>query len=40
MLAPGELERLVEGTGWRVARILDSDSPRYEIVLERARGLM
>jgi hypothetical protein len=40
MLAPGELERLVEGTGWRVARILDSDSPRYGIVLERARGLM
>jgi SAM-dependent methyltransferase len=36
MVAPGELEQLVEGTGWRVARLLDDGSPRYGIVLERA----
>jgi SAM-dependent methyltransferase len=35
MLAPDEVERVVEGSGWRVARIIDDGSPRYGIVLER-----
>jgi SAM-dependent methyltransferase len=35
MLAPDEVERLVEGSRWRVARILDDGSPRYGIVLEK-----
>jgi SAM-dependent methyltransferase len=35
MLAPAEMERLVAGTGWRVARIIDDGSPRYGAVLEK-----
>jgi SAM-dependent methyltransferase len=35
MFAPGELERLLEATGWHVARLLDDGSPRYGIVLEK-----
>jgi SAM-dependent methyltransferase len=35
MLAPDEVERLVAGSGWRVARILDDGSPRYGVVLEK-----
>jgi SAM-dependent methyltransferase len=35
MLAPAEVEPLVEGTGWHVARILDDGSPRFGIVLEK-----
>jgi hypothetical protein len=36
MHAPDEMPRLVENSGWRVARIIDDGSPRYGIVLERA----
>jgi hypothetical protein len=36
MHAPDEMPRLVEGSGWRVARIIDDGSPRHGIVLERA----
>jgi SAM-dependent methyltransferase len=35
MLGPPELERLVAGTGWHVARVLDDGSPRYAAILER-----
>jgi SAM-dependent methyltransferase len=35
MLAPSELERLVAGSGWQVARFLDDGSPRYVAILER-----
>ena len=35
MLAPDEMEQLVAGTGWRVARIIDDGSPRYAAVLEK-----
>ncbi|MCC6222312.1 MAG: class I SAM-dependent methyltransferase [Thermoleophilia bacterium] len=38
MLAPGELERLLRGSGWRVARVVDDGSPRYGVVLERERA--
>jgi SAM-dependent methyltransferase len=35
MLPPDEVERLVESSGWRVAKVLDDGSPRYGIVLEK-----
>lgn len=35
MLAPPELERLVAGSGWHVARFLDDGSPRYVAILEK-----
>lgn len=35
MLPPPELERLVAGTGWHVARFLDDGSPRYVAILEK-----
>jgi SAM-dependent methyltransferase len=35
MLTPPELERLVAGSGWRVARFLDDGSPRYVAILAR-----
>lgn len=35
MLRPRELERLVAGTGWQVAHVLDDGSPRYAAILER-----
>jgi SAM-dependent methyltransferase len=35
MLAPPELERLVVGSGWHVARFLDDGTPRYAAILER-----
>jgi SAM-dependent methyltransferase len=35
MLTPEEVERLVEGTGWRIARVLDDGSPRFAVVFER-----
>lgn len=38
MLAPAELERLVAGTGWRAARLIDDGSPRYAAVLEKTTG--
>ncbi len=34
MFAPAELERLVAGTGWHVARFVDDGSPRYAAILE------
>ncbi len=37
MLAPDEVGPLVDGSGWRVARLLDDGSPRYGIVLEKER---
>jgi SAM-dependent methyltransferase len=36
MLAPDELEELVSGTGWQIARTLDDGSARYGIVLEKS----
>jgi len=35
MLPPRGMERLVKGTGWHVAHILDDGSPRYVAILER-----
>ena len=37
MIAPSELEGLVEGTGWRVARVVRDEGARYVIVLEKGR---
>jgi hypothetical protein len=34
MLSPAELAELVEGTGWRIARVLDSEDT-YVAVLDR-----
>lgn len=36
MLAPPELEQLVDGTGWVVVRVLADDTPRYVAILEKA----
>ncbi len=38
MLSPAELERLVAGTGWRVARVIDDGSPRFSAILEKDPG--
>ena len=38
MLAPAELEQLLAGTGWRLARLIDDGSPRYAAVLEKTAG--
>jgi SAM-dependent methyltransferase len=35
-LSPGELEELLEGTGWRVAELVPSTPPEYFGVLEKA----
>jgi SAM-dependent methyltransferase len=35
MFSPEEMQRLVDGTGWRVLRFVDDGSPRYAVVLER-----
>ena len=35
MLTPGEIEELLRGTGWQLARVLDDGSPRYAVVFER-----
>ncbi len=37
MLAPEELEAQVAKAGWRIARVITDESPRYIAVLERAR---
>ena len=37
MLTPDEVEPLVHGTGWSVARVLDDGSPRYAVVLTKDR---
>jgi hypothetical protein len=34
MVSPAQLEQLVDGTGWRLARVLDSDDT-YVAVLEK-----
>jgi SAM-dependent methyltransferase len=36
MLSPQEVDRLVAGSGWRVRRLIEDDSPRFIVVLERA----
>jgi SAM-dependent methyltransferase len=36
LVSPAELETIVEGTGWHVARILDGGSELYVAVLEKA----
>jgi SAM-dependent methyltransferase len=36
MFTPEDFDRLVDGTGWRVARVLDEGTPRYGIVLEKS----
>jgi SAM-dependent methyltransferase len=33
MLTPDEVERLLEGTDWELARVIDDGSPRYVVVL-------
>jgi hypothetical protein len=35
MVSPGELERLLDGTGWRLSRTLDSDDT-YIAVIDKA----
>jgi hypothetical protein len=35
MIPPDGFERLVAGSGWRVARLVDDGSPRNAVVLER-----
>jgi len=35
MFGPAEMERLVEGTAWRVLRFVDDGSPRFVAVLEK-----
>jgi SAM-dependent methyltransferase len=37
MIPPAEFERLLAGSGWHVARLIDDGSPRYAVVLERER---
>ncbi len=32
MVSPAELERLLEGTGWRLSRTLDSDDPYVAVI--------
>ncbi len=32
------VERLLDGAGWRVARLVDDGSPRYGAVLEKERA--
>jgi len=34
-LSPRELTELLRGTGWHVARLVQSDTPRYLAVLEK-----
>jgi SAM-dependent methyltransferase len=36
MSAPERFAGLVDGTGWRIARIIDDGSPRYAVILEKA----
>jgi len=35
MFSPADLERLTEGTGWRVLRFLEGDDARYCAILEK-----
>ena len=35
MFTPDEMVSLVEGSGWRVLRVIDDGSPRYAVVLEK-----
>lgn len=35
MVAPSELEAIVAGSGWRIARFFDDGSPRYGVLLEK-----
>ena len=35
-LSPGELQELLEGTGWRVAELVPSTPPEYFGILEKA----
>jgi SAM-dependent methyltransferase len=35
MFSPADFERLTEGTGWRVHRILEDEEPRYVAILEK-----
>ena len=34
-LSPRELEQLVDGTGWRVQRILGGEDGRYAVVIDK-----
>jgi hypothetical protein len=36
MLSPAELARIVDGSGWRVERLLPGPGPRYGVVLEKS----
>ncbi len=33
-----EMRRIVEGTGWQVARVFESGASSYVAVLEKAKG--
>ncbi len=35
MFSPADLERLIEGTGWRILKLLEDPQPRYVAVLEK-----
>ena len=35
MLPPEAFERVVTGSGWHIAHLLDDGSPRYALVLEK-----
>jgi len=35
LVSPDEMEELVEGTGWRVARVFRSRGPAYSAIIER-----
>jgi hypothetical protein len=37
LIAPSELEGLLDSTGWRVARLLRDEGARYVVVLEKVR---
>ncbi|MBA3718235.1 MAG: hypothetical protein H0W87_08420 [Actinobacteria bacterium] len=32
-----ELEELLEGTGWRLARVVEDDTPLYVAVIEKSQ---
>ena len=37
-LSRRELEEILDGTGWRLARMIEDDGPTYVAVIEKARG--
>ena len=37
-LSRRELEEILDGTGWRLARMIEDDGPTYVAVIEKTRG--